>query len=316
MASAPSSSAKLKASAPPPAEIIDGRLAAADITARVAVETDRLEAERAITPGLAVVLVGDDPASKVYVAGKTRTAEEIGFLSVQHTLPAEASEGEVLGLVEKLNHDQSIHGILVQLPLPWGVDRNRVIQAIRPEKDVDGLHPINAGRLAAGDPEAVVPCTPAGCLLLIKRAAQRPLAGLNAVVVGRSTLVGRPMAQLLLGQDCTVTIAHSKTRDLAEIVRGGDIVVAATGRPQMIRGSWLKPGAIVIDVGMNRIAAPELGEGKMRLVGDVAFQEALAVARAITPVPGGVGPMTIAMLMANTLAAAYRSVRLPQPVFN
>jgi methylenetetrahydrofolate dehydrogenase (NADP+)/methenyltetrahydrofolate cyclohydrolase len=291
-------------------------VAAADITARVAVETDRLEAERAITPGLAVVLVGDDPASKVYVAGKTRTAEEIGFHSVQHTLPAEASEGEVLGLVEKLNHDQTIHGILVQLPLPWGVDRNRVIQAIRAEKDVDGLHPINAGRLAAGDPEAVVPCTPAGCLLLIKRTVRRPLAGLNAVVVGRSNLVGRPMAQLLLGQDCTVTIAHSKTRDLAETVRSGDIVVAATGRPQMIRGSWLKPGAIVIDVGINRIAAPELGEGKMRLVGDVAFQEALAVARAITPVPGGVGPMTIAMLMANTLAAAYRSVRLPEPVFS
>jgi methylenetetrahydrofolate dehydrogenase (NADP+)/methenyltetrahydrofolate cyclohydrolase len=316
MATAPSSSAKLKASAPPTAEIIDGRVAAADITARVAVETDRLEAERAITPGLAVVLVGDDPASKVYVAGKTRTAEEIGFHSVQHTLPAEASEGEVLGLVEKLNHDQTIHGILVQLPLPWGVDRNRVIQAIRAEKDVDGLHPINAGRLAAGDPEAVVPCTPAGCLLLIKRTVRRPLAGLNAVVVGRSNLVGRPMAQLLLGQDCTVTIAHSKTRDLAETVRSGDIVVAATGRPQMIRGSWLKPGAIVIDVGINRIAAPELGEGKMRLVGDVAFQEALAVARAITPVPGGVGPMTIAMLMANTLAAAYRSVRLPEPVFS
>ena len=314
MASAPSSSAKLKASAPPTAEVIDGRQAAAEVTARVAVETDRLEAERGITPGLAVVLVGDDPASKIYVTGKTRTAEEIGFHSVQHSLPAEASEAEVMGLVEKLNHDQTIHGVLVQLPLPWGIDRNRVIQAIRPEKDVDGLHPMNAGRLAAGDPAAVVPCTPAGCLLLIRRTVPR-LVGLSAVVVGRSNLVGRPMAQLLLAEDCTVTVGHSKTRDLAETVRGGDIVVAATGRPQMIRGSWLKPGAIVIDVGVNRIAAPELGEGKTRLVGDVAFQEALAVARAITPVPGGVGPMTIAMLMANTLAAAYRSVGLPAPVF-
>src|SRR4051794_15797552 len=316
MASAPLSSAKLKASPPATAHLIDGRQAAADITARVAVETDRLEAETGITPGLAVVLVGDDAASKVYVAGKGRTAEEIGFHSIQYTLPAEASEAEVLVLVERLNHDPTIHGILVQLPLPWGIDKNRVIQAIRPEKDVDGLHPMNAGRLAGGIPGAVVPCTPAGCLLLIKRTLGKPLAGLSAVVVGRSNLVGKPMAQLLLSEDCTVTVAHSKTRDLAEVVGRAEIVVAAGGRPQMIRGAWLRPGAIVIDVGMNRIAAPELGEGKTRLVGDVAFAEALPVARAITPVPGGVGPMTIAMLMANTLASACRTVGMPVPAFD
>jgi methylenetetrahydrofolate dehydrogenase (NADP+) / methenyltetrahydrofolate cyclohydrolase len=316
MASVQSSSAKLVASAPPTAELIDGRQAAADVTARVAVETDRLEAEEGISPGLAVILVGDDPASKVYVAGKTRTAEEIGFHSVQYTLPAEASEAEVLALVERLNHDATIHGILVQLPLPWGIDKHRIIEALRPEKDVDGLHPVNAGRLAAGASNMVVPCTPAGCLMLIKRAARRPLAGMNAVVVGRSTLVGRPMAQLLLLEDCTVTVAHSKTRDLADTVRTGEVVVAATGRAQMIRGGWLKPGAIVIDVGINRIPAPELGEGKTRLVGDVVFSEAVSVARAITPVPGGVGPMTIAMLMANTLAAACRSIGRPVPVFD
>ncbi len=315
MASVQSSSAKLVSSAPPRAELIDGRQAAADVTARVAVETDRLETEEGVTPGLAVILVGDDPASKIYVAGKTRTAEEIGFRSVQHTLPAEASENEILALVERLNHDPSIHGILVQLPLPWGIDKHRVIAAVRPEKDVDGLHPVNAGQLACGAASAVVPCTPAGCLMLIKRAVRKPLAGLNAVVVGRSNLVGRPMAQLLLMEDCTVTVAHSKTKDLADVVRTADIVVAATGRAQMVRGTWLKPGAVVIDVGMNRIPAPELGEGKTRLVGDVAFQEAVTVARAITPVPGGVGPMTIAMLMANTLAAACRSVGRPVPVF-
>jgi methylenetetrahydrofolate dehydrogenase (NADP+)/methenyltetrahydrofolate cyclohydrolase len=315
MASVQSSSAKLKASEPPTASLVDGRHAAAEITARVAVETDRLEAEMGITPGLAVVLVGDDPASKVYVSGKGRKAEEIGFHSIQYTLSAEASEAEVLSYIEKLNHDTTIHGILVQLPLPWGIDKHRVIQAIRPEKDVDGLHPLNAGRLASGIPGAIVPCTPAGCLLLIKRALSRPLAGLNAVVVGRSNLVGRPMAQLLLAEDCTVTIAHSKTRDLPDVVRSGDLVIAAIGKPQMIRGSWLKPGCVVIDVGVNRIAAPELGEGKTRLVGDVNFAEALSVARAITPVPGGVGPMTIAMLMANTLAAAVRSVGRPEPLF-
>jgi methylenetetrahydrofolate dehydrogenase (NADP+)/methenyltetrahydrofolate cyclohydrolase len=241
--------------------------------------------EEGVTPGLAVVLVGDDPASRIYVAGKTRTAEEIGFHSIQHSLPAEASEAELLALVERLNHDATIHGILVQLPLPWGIDKHRVVRAIRPET-------------------------------LIKRAARRPLAGMHAVVVGRSTLVGRPMAQLLLIEDCTVTIAHSKTRDLSETVKTGDIVVAATGRAEMVKGAWLKPGAIVIDVGINRIPAPELGEGKTRLVGDVAFAEAMAIVRAITPVPGGVGPMTIAMLMANTLAAACRSIGRPVPVFD
>ncbi len=293
---------------------IDGRVVAEEVTAQVKRETGRLKEATGVVPGLAVVLVGDDPASAVYVAGKGKRAAELGFHSVQKTLPAETTQAELMAVVDGLNADPAIHGILVQLPLPGHLDKTPVIDAVRPEKDVDGLHPINAGRLMAGDSRAVVPCTPAGCMILLRRATAE-LAGKTAVVVGRSLLVGKPVAQLLLNQNCTVTMAHSRTRDLAATVRGADIVVAAVGRPQMIRGDWIKPGAVVIDVGVNRIPAPERGEGKTRLVGDVAYAEAAAVASAITPVPGGVGPMTIAMLMANTLSAACRVAGYPVPQF-
>jgi methylenetetrahydrofolate dehydrogenase (NADP+)/methenyltetrahydrofolate cyclohydrolase len=297
MALAPSSSAR----------IIDGRAVAAEITARIARETERLKADAGIVPGLAVVLVGSDPASQVYVAGKGRTAVDLGFHSVQHTLRADASEAELLALVERLNADPAIHGILVQLPLPGHLDKNPIIEAIRPEKDIDGLHPVNVGRLASGIPHAIVPCTPAGCLVLIKRALDRDLAGVNAVVVGRSNLVGKPIAQLLLAENCTVTVAHSRTRDLAAVCRRADILVAAVGRPRMVQGDWIKPGATVIDVGINRIAAPTADDpDKSRLVGDVDFDAAIQVAGGITPVPGGVGPMTIACLLANTVTAACR----------
>ena len=295
------------------ATIIDGRAIAAEITAQVGEATRRLKAERGVVPGLAVVLVGEDPASQVYVASKGKKADELGFRSVQHTLAADTSEPALLRLIESLNLDPDIHGILVQFPVPRHIDRLKVVEAINPEKDVDGLHPINVGRLASGLPHAIVPCTPAGCLILLHRSLSGPLSGRNAVVVGRSTLVGRPMAQLLLGEDCTVTIAHSRTRDLSQVVRAADVVIAASGQAEMIRGSWIKPGAVVIDVGTSRLAAPQRGAGKTRLAGDVAFAEAVEVAGAITPVPGGVGPMTIAMLMANTLAGAYRSVGLPPP---
>ncbi|HVZ13923.1 MAG TPA: bifunctional methylenetetrahydrofolate dehydrogenase/methenyltetrahydrofolate cyclohydrolase FolD [Bauldia sp.] len=295
------------------ATIIDGRAVAAEITAKVAEETRRLKAISGVTPGLAVVLVGSDPASEIYVASKGRKADELGFRSVQHTLPATTSESDLLLLVESLNLDPDIHGILVQFPVPAHIDRLKVVEAINPEKDVDGLHPVNVGRLAAGLSHAIVPCTPAGCLLLIRRALSGSLSGANAIVVGRSALVGRPMAQLLVNESCTVTIAHSKTRDIRAAVRSGDIVVAATGRAEMIRGDWIRPGAVVIDVGTSRIPAPDRGPDKTRLVGDVAFSETAAVAGAITPVPGGVGPMTIAMLMVNTLAAAFRSAGHPPP---
>lgn len=297
------------------ASIIDGRAAAAAVTEKVATEARRLKAEAGVVPGLAVVLVGSDPASEVYVGAKGKKAEELGFKSIQHTLPATTSQVDLLALVAKLNRDPAVHGILVQFPLPDHLDQTAVVEAIAPAKDVDGLNPLNAGRLASGIAGAMIPCTPAGCLILIKRELPGGLAGRNAVVVGRSTLVGRPMAQLLLGESCTVTIAHSKTRDLAGTLRGADIVVAAVGRPEMIRGDWVKPGAVVIDVGTSRVAAPEKGPGKTRLVGDVAFAEAAQIAGAITPVPGGVGPMTIAMLMANTLIAACRSVGLSEPTF-
>ncbi|MCB1494953.1 MAG: bifunctional methylenetetrahydrofolate dehydrogenase/methenyltetrahydrofolate cyclohydrolase FolD [Bauldia sp.] len=295
------------------AAIIDGRAVAARVTERVAEETRRLRAEAGVVPGLAVVLVGDDPASHVYVGAKGRKADELGFHSVQHTMAATTSEEELLALVEALNGNPEIHGILIQLPLPSHIDTDRVIEAIRPEKDVDGLHPVNIGRLASGAGEAMVPCTPAGCMILLRGVLGDGLDGLEAVVVGRSNLVGKPIAQLLLAANCTVTVAHSRTRDLADVVRRADVVVAAVGRQEMIRGDWIKPGATVIDVGTSRIPAPERGEGKMRLVGDVAFDEAVAVAGAITPVPGGVGPMTIAMLMANTLIAACRSLGQPVP---
>jgi len=288
--------------------ILDGRAVAARVTDRVGEETVRLKQETHVIPGLAVVLVGEDPASQVYVGAKARKAEELGFHSVQHTLPASTSEVDLLRLVEALNRDPAIHGILVQFPLPDGLDRTRVITTISPEKDVDGLHPVNAGRLATGIGTPIVPCTPAGCMILIREARGEDLGGLDAVIIGRSTLVGKPAAQLLLNRNCTVTMAHSRTRDLAGVVRRADIVVAAVGRAEMVRGDWIKPGATVIDVGMNRIPAPERGEGKTRLAGDVAFEEAAAVAGAITPVPGGVGPMTIAMLMANALSAAKLSI--------
>jgi methylenetetrahydrofolate dehydrogenase (NADP+) / methenyltetrahydrofolate cyclohydrolase len=297
------------------ARIIDGRAVAAEITGQVAEEARRLKADTGVVPGLAVVLVGTDPASEVYVASKGRKAEELGFRSIQHTLPAETSEQALLALVESLNRDPAIHGLLVQFPLPGHIDRVKVVEAISPAKDVDGLHPVNAGRLATGIPGAIVPCTPAGCLILIRRAVPQGLVGLNSVVVGRSALVGRPMAQLLLDANCTVTVAHSRTRDLPAVVRSADIVVAAAGKAEMIRGDWIKPGAVVIDVGTSRVPALEKGAGKTRLVGDVAFADVAIVAGAITPVPGGVGPMTIAMLMANTLAAACRSLGRAVPDF-
>jgi methylenetetrahydrofolate dehydrogenase (NADP+)/methenyltetrahydrofolate cyclohydrolase len=305
MASEPSSSAR----------IIDGKAVAARVTDRVGEETVRLKQETHVVPGLAVVLVGEDPASQVYVGAKARKAEELGFHSDQHTLPADTPEAELMALVAALNRDPAIHGILVQFPLPPALDRNRdkVIAAIDPDKDVDGLHPVNAGRLMTGIGRPLVSCTPAGCMILIREALGEDIAGKEAVVIGRSTLVGKPTAQLLLNRNCTVTMAHSRTRDLPAVVRRADIVVAAVGRPEMVRGDWIKPGATVIDVGTNRIPAPERGEGKTRLVGDVAFAEATAVAGAITPVPGGVGPMTIAMLMANTLIAACLSVGREPP---
>ena len=288
------------------ARIIDGKSIAATVIEKVKAARDRLVSELSVTPGLAVVLVGADPASAVYVKNKSRAAEECGFHSEQHTLAAETSEAELLALVGRLNADPAIHGILVQLPLPKHIGEANVLLAIAPDKDVDGFHPVNVGRLASGARDrALVPCTPAGSVILAKHALGRDLSGLEAVVVGRSNIVGKPVAQLLLAENCTVTICHSRTRDLASVCRRGDILVAAVGRPEMVKGDWVKPGATVIDVGINRVPAPERGEGKTKLVGDVDF-EASRVAGWITPVPGGVGPMTIAMLMANTVTAAAR----------
>ena len=297
------------------AEVIDGKKVAEDVVAKVKALTADLAA-RGGKPGLAVVIVGEDPASQVYVASKSRTSKECGFHSVQHTLPADTGQAELLKLVGDLNADPAIHGILVQLPLPRQIDAGAVIQAIAPEKDVDGFHFINVGKLGAGElATAFVPCTPAGSMLLIERVRGSDLSGLNAVVVGRSNIVGKPMANLLLAANCTVTIAHSRTKDLPALARTADILVAAVGRPEMVRGDWVKPGATVVDVGINRIPAPEKGEGKTRLVGDVAYAEAEKVAGAITPVPGGVGPMTIAMLMANTVTSAYLAAGLDRPSF-
>ncbi|MCX8282002.1 bifunctional methylenetetrahydrofolate dehydrogenase/methenyltetrahydrofolate cyclohydrolase FolD [Phyllobacterium sp. 0TCS1.6C] len=295
---------------------INGREIAEDVVSKVKASAAELIASSGITPGIAVVIVGEDPASQVYVASKGRKARECGFHSVQHTLPESTSEAELVALVETLNADPLIHGILVQLPLPKHIDSGRIIQTISPDKDVDGFHFINVGKLGTGELEtAFVPCTPAGSMLLIERALGRDLSGLNAVVIGRSNIVGKPMFNLLLAHNATVTIAHSKTKDLAALCRTADILVAAVGRPQMVKADWVKPGAVVIDVGINRIAAPEKGEGKTRLVGDVDFAEAASVAKAVTPVPGGVGPMTIAMLMANTLVAAFRSIGKKPPRF-
>lgn len=292
--------------------LIDGKAASAQVIADVAAQASALAA-RGVRPGLAVVLVGEDPASQVYVRAKGKAAEQCGFLSVQHTLPASTSESALIALVRRLNEDESIHGILVQLPLPAHVNATLVLETIAPAKDVDGFHPVNVGLLAIGALDrALAPCTPAGSMILLREAARalgRKLAGLEAVVVGRSNIVGKPMGQLLLAENCTVTIAHSRTHDLASVVGRGDIVVAAVGRAEMVRGDWIKPGAIVIDVGINRVAGDGVdaaGKPRTRLVGDVEFSAALARAGAITPVPGGVGPMTIAMLMQNTLTAAQR----------
>jgi methylenetetrahydrofolate dehydrogenase (NADP+)/methenyltetrahydrofolate cyclohydrolase len=284
------------------ATVIDGKAYAEALRGRIAGHVARLQRDHGITPGLAVVIVGEDPASQVYVSNKARQTVEVGMHSEKYELPASASEAEVLALVEKLNRDPAIHGILVQLPLPPQIDPNRVILAISPDKDVDCFTPASVGKLQIGLP-GPVSCTPLGCLMLL-RDSLPSLAGLEAVIVGRSNLVGKPMAQLLLREHCTVTVAHSRTRHLDEVVRRADIVVAAVGRPAMIKGDWIKPGATVIDVGINRVPAPEKGEGKTKLVGDVDYAAAAEVAAAITPVPGGVGPMTIACLLANTVTTA------------
>jgi methylenetetrahydrofolate dehydrogenase (NADP+)/methenyltetrahydrofolate cyclohydrolase len=281
------------------AKIIDGKVIAADLRARVADEVARVKRDHGLTPGLAVVLVGNDPASEVYVRNKARQTEAAGMASSEYRLAADTPQAELLALIAKLNADAGVHGILVQLPLPKGLDTQTVINAIDPAKDVDGLHPINAGRLANGLP-ALTPCTPLGCIILAKT-VHASLEGMNAVIIGRSNLVGRPLVQLLLNENATVTIAHSRTRDLADICKRADLLLAAVGKPEMVRAGWIKPGATVIDVGINRSPG---AEGKTRLVGDVAYQEALGVAGAITPVPGGVGQMTVACLLVNTLRAA------------
>ncbi len=284
------------------AKIIDGKSFAQGLRGRIAGHVQRLKSEHGITPGLAVVIVGHDPGSQVYVAQKAKQTVEVGMHSEKYELPETATEAEVLALVQKLNADPAIHGILVQLPVPPQIDAKRIIETISPDKDVDCFTPASVGKLAIGLP-GPVSCTPLGCLMLL-RDTLGDLSGLHAVVVGRSNLVGKPMAQLLLRENCTVTMAHSRTKDLASVVQQADIVIAAVGRPEMIRGDWIKPGATVIDVGINRIDAPERGEGKTRLLGDVAYAEAAEMAGAITPVPGGVGPMTIACLLANTITTA------------
>jgi methylenetetrahydrofolate dehydrogenase (NADP+) / methenyltetrahydrofolate cyclohydrolase len=281
------------------ASIIDGKIIAAELRGRVAGEVARVKSEHGITPGLAVVLVGSDPASEVYVRSKHKQTQEAGMASFEHVLPADVAQADLIALVQKLNADPTVHGILVQLPLPKGLNTEAVIDAIDPAKDVDGLNPINAGRLASGMP-ALSPCTPLGCIILTK-SVHPSLAGMNAIVIGRSNLVGRPLVQLLLNENATVTIAHSRSRDLDKLCAQADLVYAAVGRPEMVRGDWIKPGATVIDVGINRLPG---AEGKTRLVGDVAYQEALKTAGAITPVPGGVGQMTVACLLVNTLRAA------------
>jgi methylenetetrahydrofolate dehydrogenase (NADP+) / methenyltetrahydrofolate cyclohydrolase len=293
--------------------VLDGAAIAEGVLTKVAEEARALAA-RGVTPGLAVVLVGDNPASQSYVAGKGRAAKACGFHSVQHNLPAGTSEADLLALIEALNADPAVHGVLVQLPLPAHIESSRVVEAIAPMKDVDGFHPINVGLLSIGDTgRALIPCTPAGAMILIDKACERlgwSLPGMEAVIIGRSNIVGKPMAQLLLARHCTVTIAHSRTQDLASVARRADILVGAVGKPEMVRGDWVKPGAIVIDVGINRVVGHGhdlSGKPRTRLVGDVAYAEAAEVAGAITPVPGGVGRMTIAMLMANTLEAAKRA---------
>ncbi len=290
------------------AKLIDGNEFSAGLRDQIAQRVHELRDGHHVTPGLAVVLVGEDPASQVYVRNKNKRALECGMQSFEHILPADTSEHTVLTLIEGLNDDPQVHGILVQLPLPAHIDAQKVIEAIRPDKDVDGFHPWNVGMLASGG-TGLIPCTPLGSMLLL-RDTLGSLSGLRAVVIGRSNIVGKPMAHLLIRESCTVTVAHSRTRDLPEEVRRADIVVAAVGQPEMVRGDWIKPGATVIDVGINRVAKPD---GKTKLVGDVKFDEAVQVAGAITPVPGGVGPMTIACLLRNTLTAAARLHKLDIP---
>ncbi len=301
---------------PARAALIDGKAFAAGLVERVAAAATRLESTHGVKPGLAVVIVGEDPASQIYVRNKGETTQRAGMRSDTHRLPETTSQADLLALIGELNADSGIHGILVQLPLPAHIDSAAVLAAIDPDKDVDGFHVVNAGRLAVGLP-GLVPCTPLGCLMLLKHELG-DLTGLNAVVVGRSNIVGKPMAQLLLGESCTVTIAHSRTRDLPALCRTADILVAAVGRPEMVRGDWIKPGATVIDVGINRVPSrdPEkAAAGKTRVVGDVAFDEAVLAAGRITPVPGGVGPMTIACLLANTYTAACRAAGAePEPL--
>ncbi|CUW92706.1 bifunctional methylenetetrahydrofolate dehydrogenase/methenyltetrahydrofolate cyclohydrolase [Rhizobium pusense] len=298
------------------AVVIDGKAKAASVTEAVRASAEALEAKKGVKPGLAVVIVGNDPASHAYVNSKSKMAKQCGFNSIQHTLPEETTQADLLELVGELNADASIHGILVQLPLPKHFNSDEIIQSILPEKDVDGLSVLNAGKLATGDlATGLISCTPAGAMLLVRGIHGDDLSGLNAVVIGRSNLFGKPMGQLLLNANATVTMAHSRTKDLAGICKTADILVAAVGRAAMVKGDWVKSGATVIDVGINRIPAPEKGEGKSKLVGDVAYDEASAVAAAITPVPGGVGPMTIAMLMANTVIAAHRAEGLAAPKF-
>lgn len=284
---------------------IDGKAMAADISAQITEETGALREQHGLIPGLAVVIIGEHPASQVYVRNKQRTAEACGFYSVKHGLPDDVSQEEVLELVDSLNNDPAIHGILVQLPLPDHLDDDEITQGILPAKDIDGFHYVNIGKLSAGaTSDAFVPCTPAGCMLMIEEQLGKDLSGKTAVVIGRSNIVGKPMAALLLAANATVTVCHSRTPDLPAVARDADILVAAVGRPNMVKGDWIKPGAVVIDVGINRIEVEVDGETKNKLTGDVDFPEAMEVASAVTPVPGGVGPMTITMLMSNTLRAA------------
>ncbi len=293
------------------ARLIDGKAVAAEIRAEIGRHVAAIMRDRAVPPGLAVILIGEDPASQVYVRSKEKLAGEAGFKSVVYRRPADTPEEALLTLIEGLNEDPTIHGILVQLPVPAQIDEAKIIEAISPEKDVDGFHPTNVGRLVAGQ-SALVPCTPLGCLTLLKRELG-DLSGANAVVIGRSNIVGKPMASLLLRESCTVTTAHSRTRDLPDLCRRADILVPAIGKPRFVKGDWVKPGAAVIDVGINRVDAGR-GDGSTRLVGDVDFDSAVKVAGVITPVPGGVGPMTIAMLLRNTLEAYCRINRIPFPM--
>lgn len=293
------------------AKRIDGKAKAAALAQSITKDTAALLDEHGITPGLAVVIIGEDPASQVYVRNKKRTAESCGFNSVQHTLAEDVSQANVLQLIDELNKDDAIHGILVQLPLPDHLDEQAITQAVAPSKDVDGFHFINIGKLTAGHTaDAFIPCTPAGCMLMIKDELGSDLSGKTAVVIGRSNIVGKPMAALLLQVNATVTITHSRTKDLPQVVAGADIIIAAVGRPNMVKADWVKPGAVIIDVGINRVEKVVNGETKMGLTGDVDFDDVASVAGAVTPVPGGVGPMTITMLMANTLRSARLSAGL------